>query len=327
MTKLIENITSGVLMMSINSRENDILVLGGTGHYGRHIVQALIDSGEEVTVLSRNAKKAQTLLGNQVRIIEGDITSEETIKEALKSVKAIIISLSAFTRKLIRKQKLIERDSVLRLLEEAKKAKISRVVYISVFERPVKDIKLLQGKIKREIEIFLDESEFNTTILGAAPSLEIFFAMIRGGKMIVPGGGPPALPTVSATDLGKIAAQAVLRTDLDKQRFRMVGPEAISFDEAAERISKVTGEPLRLVKPPLIIFRTGAFLTGLLSLIFPYISQMLSFILLLNQFDPEFSTRVPKDHQLLQDIFDYEPVTLEKQAKIWYDSKLSREVT
>lgn len=306
--------------MSSDRKKDDILVLGGTGHYGRHIVQALIDSRENVKVLSRNAEKAQTLIGNRVKIVEGDITSEETIKEILKKTKAIIICISAFKRKLIRKQKLIERDSVLMLLEDAKRAGISRIVYVSVFERPAKNIKMLQGKIKREIEIFLDNSDFNSTILGAAPSLDIFFSMIRGERMIVPGGGPPALPTVSAVDLGKIAAQVVLRNDLDKKRFRLVGPEAISFAEAATRISEVTGKPIRLVKPPLLLFKTGAFVTGILSPIFPYISQMLSFILLLNQFDPKFVSEVPKDHQLLQDTFDYEPVTLEKQAKTWYDS-------
>ena len=43
----------------------------------------------------------------------------------------------------------------------------------------------------------------------AAPSMEIFFAMLRGDTLVVPGGGPPALPTVAASDLGEIAAQAM----------------------------------------------------------------------------------------------------------------------
>ena len=40
-----------------------ILVLGGTGHYGRHIVKALIKQNQNVRVLSRNVPKAREILG------------------------------------------------------------------------------------------------------------------------------------------------------------------------------------------------------------------------------------------------------------------------
>ena len=114
--------------MQGNHENGTILVLGGTGHYGRHIVGSLLEMGEPVKVLSRNSNKAKEILGEKPEIVEGDITSRESVVESLKGTKAIVISVSAFSRKTIRKLKLIERDSVLMVLEEAKKAGISRIV-------------------------------------------------------------------------------------------------------------------------------------------------------------------------------------------------------
>ena len=166
--------------------------------YGRHIVKSLLEKTVTVRVLSRDAGKARKIVGETPEIVEGDITSRESIIEALNGVSAIVISVSAFTPKLIRKLKTIERDSVLMVLGEAEKAGVSRIVYISVYDvKAIKQdlprgINLESAQIKSEVENALAKSDFNWTVLGAAPSMEIFFSMIHGDTMTVPGGGPPA---------------------------------------------------------------------------------------------------------------------------------------
>lgn len=300
--------------------EGKILVLGGTGHYGRHIVKALLDNNQKVRVLSRNAQKAREILGEEPEVMEGDITSEEVVINSLEGISAIIISVSAFNRKIIRKAKLIERDSVLMVLEEAEKRGINRIVYISVYAKPAADIDTLQGEIKREIEEKLETSSFNYTILGAPPSIEIFFRMIRNGKMTVPGGGPPALPTIPPRDLGIIAAKAIEREDLNKRRFTLVGSDIISFREAAQRISKVTNKEIGFRKIPLFPIKVAATITGLLQPIFPYISQMLKFILMMNTaFTPEIIEQAYEHQKVLQETFNHQPLTVEEFTKIYYE--------
>ena len=111
-----------------------VMVFGGTGHYGRKIVKSLLLQKTPVRVLSRSTSKAREILGDNVEIIEGDVTSQEVIKESLKGVQAIVISLSAMTPKLVKKMKMIERDAVLNILVEARKANILRIVYLSGYE-------------------------------------------------------------------------------------------------------------------------------------------------------------------------------------------------
>ncbi|MHA2332210.1 MAG: SDR family oxidoreductase [Candidatus Hodarchaeales archaeon] len=298
-----------------------VLVLGGTGHYGRHVVHDLLEMGERVRVLSRDSRRARNMLGEKPEIIEGDITSRESIVDSLRGTKAVVISVSAFSRKLIRKLSLIERDSVLMVLDEAKKAGISRIVYISVFDirkSVIQKFNIPQGYLKLEIEETLAESDFNWTVLGAPPSIEIFFSMIRGNKMTVPGGGPPKLPTISPVDLGKIAAQAAVRTDLAKIRFRLTGPEAISFPEAAKRISNIVGKTITFRKIPLFPLKVASVITRPFN---PYLSHLVKFVKLLNYFPADMAANVQEDHLTLREIFDYEPVTLEMHARMWSEKQ------
>jgi len=306
-----------------NTQIKPILVLGGTGHYGRHIVESLLGKGAPARVLSRNADNARKILGEAPEIVEGDITARESIIEALNGVSAVIISVSAFAPKLIRKLRQIERDSVLMTLAEAEKAGVSRIVYISVYDIRQdlpKRLGLESAKIKSEVENALARSRFNWTVLGAAPSMQIFFAMIREETMMVPGGGPPALPTVSPVDVGEIVAQTALRQDLHGKRFRMVGPEAVSFPEAAKRISNVTGKTIRLRKIPLVLPKIAWVTTRPFTPfndVILYINQMLGFIQLLNQFPQDVVAEVPEVHRLLLDTFDYIPTTMEMEAQRW----------
>ena len=137
---------------------------------------------------------------------------------------------------------------------------------------------------------------------------------------MVPGGGPPALPTVSPVDVGEITAQTVLRENLSGKRIRMVGPEAISFPEAAKRISSVDGRKIKFRKIPLVLPKMAYVVTRPLtpfSDILLYANQMLGFIKLLNQFPEGIISEVPEVHRLLLDTFDYAPTTLEMEAEGW----------
>lgn len=293
------------------------LVLGGTGHFGRYIVASLLAKNKPVRVLSRTPEKARILLGNRPEIIRGDITSRESLFPALDYIRAIVISVSAMSWQLIRKLELIERDSILMLLEEAQSRGISRVVYISAYDI-VEDIvsqlpRLFQTipRIKQEVETALSQSQFNWTVLGAPPSMKIFFAMIRGDRMMVPGGGPHALPTVSAQDVGEIAAQSVLRDDLSGRRIRMPGPEALSFPEAARRISAVWKKEITFRKIPLLPLQIASLVTLPFN---PFLRHLAGSVKLLNLFPQDIAREADRDHRFLREIFSYTPVTLEVEA-------------
>ena len=63
-----------------------ILVTGGTGTLGRHVVRRLTESGREVRVLTRQTGEDE----NGVRFIAGDLLSDVRINEAVDGVATII---------------------------------------------------------------------------------------------------------------------------------------------------------------------------------------------------------------------------------------------
>lgn len=298
-------------------------MVGGTGHYGQHIVRSLVQRGAAVRVLSRNAASARSLLGEAAEIVEGDITAEPARRAALQGCASVVIALSAMAPGLVRQTQAIEEDAILALLAEAKELAARRVVYLSVYEvrqDVTQDLDLASGRAKLHVEQALAGSDLNWTVLGCAPSMQIFFAMIRGETMMVPGGGPPALPTIAAVDVGELAAQAALRDDLSGRRFRLVGPEALSFPDAAQRIAAVLGRPIGFRKIPLALPTLAWRLTRPLARVSDrllYVHQMLGFIQLLNRFPPEIAAEAPQAHRLLLDTFSYQATTLEMEAQKW----------
>jgi len=293
-----------------------ILVFGGTGHYGRNIVRCLLDRGGHVRVLSRNAAGARSVLGAQPEVIEGDITSRSKVISVLDGTRAIVIAISAFTWKAIRRRTEIERDSVLRILEEADRKGVARIVCLSGYDVREDFAERLGvmaiAKPMLDVQAALTESRLNWTVLGCSPSMEMFFAMIRGSKMIVPGGGPPALPSISPIDVGKIAAQAVLRDDIRGRRIRLPGPEALSFPEAARRISAVWNREIHFHRFPVTPLKIASVLTRPFN---PFLMYLAMAIKMLNNFPEELAAQVPTDHQLLLETFDFTPTTLEVEAR------------
>lgn len=54
----------------------------------------------------------------------------------------------------------------------------------------------------------------------------------------------------------------------------------------------------------------------------PYLRHLVKYVGLLNNFPISYSEQVPKDHQILVDTFEYQPMTLEEYAKgIVYKNK------
>ncbi len=68
-----------------------ILVAGATGGVGKRVVQRLVERKYPVRALVRDAQKAQAMLGNEVELVEADITIPETLTpQLMHNVSAVI---------------------------------------------------------------------------------------------------------------------------------------------------------------------------------------------------------------------------------------------
>lgn len=72
-----------------------ILVLGGTGHTGRHVVKRLEKEGYGVRVLTRNKVAAERLLGRRPEIFEGNLASDMKFATLVSEIDAVIATQGA----------------------------------------------------------------------------------------------------------------------------------------------------------------------------------------------------------------------------------------
>lgn len=291
-----------------------IVVFGGTGHYGQHVVRALLARQQAVRVLSRDAARARGQLGEAVEVVEGDITSPRIVDEALAGASAVVIAVAAMTPKLIRRRQEIERDAVLEVLRRAEAAGIQRVVYLSVYdidEDFLREHGLEEAASNhRAVEQALAKSGLDWTVIGCSPSYEFFFLFLEKGA--IPGKGVRKNPTMAPQDVGELAAQAVRRDDLAGRRFRMAGPEAMSFTEAARRAEAAVGRPFPCRHIPLGLVRVASILARPFT---PFVRFIYVGMTLHDRFPERLVEQVPEDHQRLLETFDFEPHGFDEAAR------------
>jgi len=67
-----------------------ILITGATGLIGKELGKSLTESGHEIFVISRDAKKARSILPFPCEVIEGDLVKESLKNKSLQNIEAVI---------------------------------------------------------------------------------------------------------------------------------------------------------------------------------------------------------------------------------------------
>ncbi|GAB3209618.1 NAD(P)-dependent oxidoreductase [Marinactinospora thermotolerans] len=106
-----------------------LLILGATGHTGKHVVERALEHGDTVTVLARRPERLAPLAG-RVTVVAGDATSADDLAKAMADQDAVISTIGRGTS--IRANDLFTRaasavDAV------AKKTGVSRLVWMSSY--------------------------------------------------------------------------------------------------------------------------------------------------------------------------------------------------
>ena len=111
-----------------------VVVTGATGLIGRALVPLLLERGDEVTVLSRDAERAKATLGDRVRAVTADLEAPGAWTEALVGAKAIVhlAGESIAGKRWDARQKQIIRDSRV----ESTRTLVEEIAKVPASERP-----------------------------------------------------------------------------------------------------------------------------------------------------------------------------------------------
>jgi dihydroflavonol-4-reductase len=112
---------------------SEVLVTGGTGFVGHHVVRRLAAEGFTVRVLARASSPTKLLAGLPVAIVHGDLTDPPSLQRAVKGCSAVF-HVAADYRLWARHPEELYRSNVQgteELLKASRQAGVERVVYTS----------------------------------------------------------------------------------------------------------------------------------------------------------------------------------------------------
>lgn len=142
-----------------------IAVTGSTGLIGTHLIPILIDTGHEVSIITRNSKNAKKILPDGVRIIEGSLYEMGEWCNEVKSVD-VIINLAGeniFSKRWSNKQKtkILESRSIitgnLAGLVEDPDSSISQIISMSGVDYYPSDLNKMYNEEDEPASGFLGE--------------------------------------------------------------------------------------------------------------------------------------------------------------------------
>lgn len=214
-----------------------ILVTGATGTVGSELVKRLLASGESVRVLVHSPEKAVFLEELGAEVLTGDFEKLETLGAALRGVeKAFLLT------PLSPQQVEMERN----FIEAAQRMGTSHVVKLSVMGANV-NAESVNHRRQGIAERLLEQSGLQFTHLRPNFFMQNLFRVApfvaEHGAFFLPMGNARC-SMVDVRDIAAVAAAVLTEDGHEGKVYEITGPESLSFDEVAEKLSAAIGKPV-----------------------------------------------------------------------------------
>ena len=217
-----------------------ILVVGATGTNGREVVHRLADSGRAVRALVRNPSRAGDLQRPGVEIAGGELDDVASLEAALAGVDRAFL-VAAVDPNYV--------EWVGNFAEAAKRSGSPHVVKFSA----------MGADAGSPVELLRQHGESDALLVGSGLPCTFlqpnsFYQNIFWSTGTIKDHGAFYLPVGDARqsqldvrDIASVAVKALTGPGHEGKTYELTGPEALTFREIADQLSKATGKPIRYV--------------------------------------------------------------------------------
>ena len=224
-----------------------VLIFGGSGQIGRHLIRRLTNKNYLVTVVTRNLHQKGTVLrlgGNPgyVEIIEANIFDEEKLNDLFKDKDICINLVGIISENKKNKFKNIHTYFPTLLSKKCEEFKLKQFIHISALGvDKAKDSKYAKSKLEGEKNILENFSKttilrpsvvysvddnFTTNLMTLLSLLPLFPLYYEGKTKFSP---------IHVSELCEIILEIIEKCIIEKI-VECVGPEELSFKEILERL-------------------------------------------------------------------------------------------
>jgi uncharacterized protein YbjT (DUF2867 family) len=246
-----------------------ILVTGGTGFVGGHVVHALRETGRPVRCLVRDLRRARKLEAEGCELAEGDMTDPASLRSAVERVESVV-HLAAIRQGKEERFERIMSQGTRDLLAAAKQAGVRRFVHMSALgtTEETKDlVPYYRAKWEMELDVRRSSLPFvifrPSFVFGADGGILPTFRKLAKLAPVTPivGSGEQRIQPIWVAD---VASYFVRALDLDAatgRTFEVGGPDVVTWTELFERLKRALGVRRPSIHMPMAFMRLNALVT------------------------------------------------------------------
>jgi uncharacterized protein YbjT (DUF2867 family) len=226
-----------------------ILVTGGTGFVGPHVVKALRERGLQVRCVVRDLEKGAQVAALGAELVQGDMTDASGLRDAAQGCDRVV-HLVAIRQGREEQFRRIMVEGTGHLLAGAKEVGVERFVLMSALgtSEETKDL-VPYYRAKWDQELAVEGSGIEYVIF--RPSfifgrdggiLPTFRKLARVGPVTgVIGSGEQRIQPIWVDDVAAYFAAAVDKPEAANRTFELGGPDVVTWNELWQRIRAVLG--------------------------------------------------------------------------------------
>ena len=218
-----------------------ILITGASGKTGLAILKALRNTGITVRgLVHRQEQVAATLEAGATQAWVADLENEADLSRALQGIEVVYVIIPNMDPHEVEHCQLV--------LDQAKRAGVSRLVYHSVLHPQTQAMPHHWNKLRVEERVF--SCGIPATILQPCAYMQNLLAywdtITRQGIYSVPYAGPLSL--VDLADVADAAARVLREPAHTGAIYELAGPQALTQSQVAEIFSQVLKRPVQFSK-------------------------------------------------------------------------------
>jgi uncharacterized protein YbjT (DUF2867 family) len=243
-----------------------ILVTGGTGFVGSHIVNALADADKDVRILERKPGSWQEAGVRCREAVQGDMTDPESLRRAVAGCDTVVHLVAIRQGKPEQFQRVMS-EGTRDLVAAAKEAGVRRLVLISALGTT--------DETKDLLPYYRAKWDMEQTVKGSGLDHVIFrpsFIFARDGGILptfrrlaklmpvtpIPGSGTQRIQPIWIDDLVAYFVKAIDLDAATNRLFEVGGPDKVTWNELWERLKQALGTRRPSVHVPMGVMRAQA---------------------------------------------------------------------
>ena len=231
-----------------------VLVAGGAGFVGRHVVARLSAAGHDVIVLTRARERARDLLLlPTVRVVEADPFDPAVLARWTHHATAAINLVGVLHQRGRDTFERVHVDFPRSLLAACRKAGVSRILHMSALAAAA-DAASRYLRSKAAGEAVVAESGLAWTIFrpsvifGRGDSFLSLFARLAHVFPLIPLAGADArFQPVFVGDVAECFARALVDDETAGRRYSLCGPKPYTLQELVTYVAETSGHPRPIV--------------------------------------------------------------------------------